>query len=47
MSGLKITPLDAAAPDNAQGLIDQTAIILPHVKITELSLEIDEWAGFT
>jgi hypothetical protein len=31
-SGLKITPLDAAVPDTAQALIDQTAMILPHVK---------------
>ena len=46
-SGLKVTPLDAAAPDNAQALIDQTALILPHVKITELLLEVDEWTGFT
>ncbi|WP_332125213.1 Tn3 family transposase, partial [Escherichia coli] len=41
-SGLKITPLDAAV-----ALIDQTAMVLPHVKITELLLEVDEWTGFT
>ena len=46
-SGLKITPLDAAVPDAAQTLIDQTAMILQHVKITELLLEVDAWTGFT
>lgn len=46
-SGLKMTPLDAAVPDAAQILIDQAAMILPHVKITELLLEVDEWTGFT
>ncbi len=46
-SGLKITPLDAAVPETAQTLIDQTAMSLPHVKITEMLLEVDEWTGFT
>ncbi|MEQ5191356.1 Tn3 family transposase, partial [Escherichia coli] len=35
-SGLKVTPLDAAVPDAAQALIDQSAMLLPHLKITEL-----------
>jgi TnpA family transposase len=47
VSGLKITPLDAAVPQAAQTLIDQTAVLLPHVKITELLLEVDKWTGFT
>ncbi len=39
-SGLKITPLDAAVPDRAQALIDQTSQLLPRmprIKITETS----------
>ena len=46
-AGLKITPLDAVAPDAAQTLINQTAMLLTHVKITELLLEVDAWTGFT
>ena len=46
-SGLKITPLDAAVPQAAQNLIDRVAASLPHVKITELLLEVDKWTGFT
>lgn len=46
-SGLEVTPLDAAVPEMAQAMIDQAAQLLPHVKITELLLEVDEWIGFT
>lgn len=46
-SGLRITPLNAAVPDTAQAVIDQTASLLPHVKITELLLEVDAWTDFT
>ena len=31
-SGLKITPLDAAVPDRAQALIDQTSQLLPRIR---------------
>ncbi|MDD0278479.1 hypothetical protein PSZ24_23395, partial [Shigella flexneri] len=44
-SGLKITPLDAAVPDTAQALIDQTAMILPHVKITAWAVSGTAAAG--
>jgi TnpA family transposase len=46
-SGLKITPLDAGVPQAAQNLIDQIAASLPHIKITQLLLEVDKWTGFT
>lgn len=46
-AGLKITPLDASVPEPAQSLIDQIAASLPHVKITELLLEVDQWTDFT
>ena len=44
---LKITPLDAWVPQPAQSLINQIAALLPHVKITELLLEVNQWTGFT
>ena len=44
---LKITPLDSAVPDEAQALTQQASGLLPHLKITELLLEVDDWTGFT
>jgi hypothetical protein len=35
-AGLKMTLIDAAVPEAAQQVIDQTAMMLPHLKITEL-----------
>lgn len=46
-TGLKITPLDNAVPDEAQTLIDQASWLLPHVKVTDLLLEVDHWTHFT
>lgn len=45
--GLKIIPLDANVPKAAQELIDHIAMMLPHVKITEILMEVDEWTNFT
>ena len=44
---LKITPLDNAVPDAAATLMQQAYHLLPHLKITELLLEVDDWTGFT
>lgn len=44
---LKITPLDNAVPDSADALMQQAYSRLPHLKITELLLEVDDWTGFT
>ena len=44
---LKITPLDNAVPPDAEALMPQAYGLLPHLKITELLLEVDDWTGFT
>ena len=44
---LKISPLDNAVPEEAQALIQQAYALLPHVKITELLLEVDRWTDLT
>lgn len=44
---LKVTPLNKAVPDKADALVHQAYCWLPHLKITELLLEVDDWTGFT
>lgn len=44
---LKITPLKADTPDEAQSLGAAAYDLLPRVKITGLLLEVDDWTGFT
>lgn len=46
-SGLKISPLINAVPDEADSLMRQAYALLPHVKITDLLQEVDAWTGFT
>lgn len=46
-TGLKITPLTNTVPDEADTLMQQAYNLLPHIKITELLMEVDEWANFT
>ena len=46
-SGLRISPLTNSVPEEASSLMKQAYDLLPHVKITELLLEVDEWTGFT
>jgi len=44
---LKITPIDNSVPDEAKTFIARISSMLPHLKITELLLEVDSWTGFS
>jgi hypothetical protein len=46
-AGLKITPLENNVPKEAEALRDALYSMLPHVKITDLLMEVDRWTGFT
>ena len=46
-SGLKMSPLTNAVPDEASVLMRRAYALLPHIKITDLLLEVDRWTGFS
>lgn len=46
-SGLKITPIASIVPETANQLIRSATSLLPHVKITDLLLEVESWTGFS
>jgi hypothetical protein len=46
-SGLKVTPLTNSVPEAAEALMQKAYGLLPHRKITDLLMEVDEWTGFT
>ena len=46
-AGLKISPLENSVPKEAEALRDALSSMLPHVKITDLLMEVDRWTGFT
>ena len=46
-SGLKITPLTNTVPEEASVLMRHAYSLLPHIKITDLLLEVDRWTGFS
>ena len=46
-AGLTISPQATTVPAEAQTLIDQAQALMPHVKITELLAEVDQWTRFS
>ena len=46
-SGIKISPLTNSVPKEADVLMQRAYSLLPHIKITDLLIEVDSWTGFT
>jgi TnpA family transposase len=46
-AGLKISPIENNVPKEADALKETLYGMLPHVKITDLLMEVDHWTGFT
>jgi len=46
-AGLKITPIENSVPKEVDALKEALYGVLPHVKITDLLMEVDRWTGFT
>lgn len=46
-AGLKITPLENSVPKEAEALRNALYRLMPHVKITDLLMEVDRWTGFS
>ncbi len=44
---LKVTPLDAATPEAAEGLARRLYGMLPSLRVTDLLAEVDRWTGFS
>jgi TnpA family transposase len=44
---LKVSPLKKAVPEQAEQLEEEAFALMPHLKITELLLEVDQWTDFT
>lgn len=46
-AGLKISPIENNVPKEADALKETLYGMLPHVKVTDLLMEVDRWTGFT